>query len=215
MTDGNILDEFYAVVVPHDVVGPLRWSPEQQAWLRRRRPYTGIGWADQPVEGDAPTPEQQAEAMEVAAAFVSGRECPRCSRRPNPAAHAICTDVRGDPAVYCVQRPSTEVVDADSLEEGAFKHWGSPGGCKWLWWRFIYETEREDETSSRSGVQGSYLYGTPLLIDEVLLLDWCPQCLAKAEQVGPDADYEGTRQAELRVWLQDMASCFEPGGPWP
>ncbi|MCW4600450.1 hypothetical protein ON003_01615 [Janibacter hoylei] len=120
MSDASISNQFsdyYGVVLNHQHGGPLRWSATHQTWLRRtdaRLADVDFAWAGEPVDGDEVDEDELAVALELAQTFRDQHHfCDRCWGAPSPVTHFITTDVAGDPTVYCVQRPSHDVVGGD------------------------------------------------------------------------------------------------------
>ena len=130
MSDASISNQFsdyYGVVLNHQHGGPLRWSATHQAWLRRtdaRLADVDFAWAGEPVDGDEVDEDELAVALELAQTFRDQHHfCDRCWGAPSPVTHFITTDVAGDPTVYCVQRPSHDVVGARCPWPWQSPHW--------------------------------------------------------------------------------------------
>ncbi|MBK0332055.1 hypothetical protein I8D64_11660 [Brachybacterium sp. MASK1Z-5] len=194
----EVFSEFYAVVLEHPGSGPLRWAPVDRAWKR----LTIDGWSPGVVAGDAPREDQLSEALTEAQRFRGSTWCARCDRPADPAKHFICVGVLGEPESYCVQKPASEVVDSRG-GTGQLKHWGTHWGCQ------VVEPARE--SASLPGFEGShavtagYVYGRPLLADEVMERDWCSRCQSRAFRLrGRTIDLDSSIEDQLRD-VRDLA----------
>lgn len=170
-SDLTPFSDYYGVVLTHQFSGPLRWSPIHEAWLRRTS--SDLAWAADPVEGDEVDEDELVAALTLARDFPISSSCPRCWAAPTPSTHYIAIDVVGEPTVYCVQQPTHEVVGARG-GRGVKKHSGSPFGC--------IAAKAETVTGSvlgvgRHAVVAGYVYGEPLMADEVMLRTWCSRCM--------------------------------------
>lgn len=205
MSDLDVFDEFYGVVLTHWFGGPLLWSPTHRAWLRLVS--REAGWADEPVEGDKVVDAELVAAQALATEFADAGTCERCGASARPQTHFIAIDVFGDPAVWCVQQPSPEVVGSRG-GGGTKKHWGSPLACN-----------AADETiissalpgAGSNGIVAAFPHGRPLAADDVMLRGWCARCLRLAAG-SQERDLEELAVTEhlgvvrmVSIWLRNYA----------
>lgn len=169
----EIFDDFYGVVLNHVHAGLLRWSPQNQAWLRRRQEGDWLGWEAAPVDGDEVDADEYAAALLTVDRFLKREQCPRCDAVPLAQTHYVALDVLGEPEVLCVQLPATDIVGG----RGVKKHVGGPAGCTQVKRAWLHGPVTGLE---RPPIVGGLVYGRPLLADQVILREWCQVCATAA-----------------------------------
>ncbi|WP_434966267.1 hypothetical protein [Janibacter indicus] len=117
LDDLEIFDDFYGVVLNHVYGGPLRWSPQHQAWLRRRQEGGWLGWEAAPVDGDEVDADEYAVALVTVDRFLNHDRCPRCDGVPLAQSHYVALDVLGEPEVLCVQLPATDIFGSGGVKK--------------------------------------------------------------------------------------------------
>jgi hypothetical protein len=194
----DMFSAFYAVVLYHQVRSGLRvrWSPTHTAWVRSAAysRYMPDPWLDIPGEVyghvDAPTEEDRAAAISLAASVIRPERspflCQRCGLGESRN-HFIAPDVNGDPELYCLQVPAYSVVGS-SGGTGRLKHWGSPYGC-----HSVKYSIDSDAYARRSyiGPLAAYVFGAPLPADGVINREWCARCTGTAANVRSNSAGQG------------------------